>query len=58
MVASMEMQTINSMQSWDLRAKLKEYAKVLNVENHHSDYVFIEALISFPLTTITSMYFL
>ncbi|MDA9715427.1 hypothetical protein N9V04_03345, partial [Bacteroidota bacterium] len=42
--ASMEMQTINSMRSWDLREqKLKEYAKVLNVENHHSDYVFIEA---------------
>ena len=42
--ASMEMQTINSIRSWDLREqKLKEYAKVLNAENHHSDNVFIEA---------------
>ena len=45
--ASMEMQTINSIRSWDLREqKLKEYAKVLNAENRHSDYVFIEAPIS------------
>ncbi len=42
--ASMEMQTINSVRSWDLREyKLKQYVNLLNKEDMGDSYVFVES---------------
>ena len=47
--ASMQMQTINSIRSWDQREqKLKEFVKFLNKEGLNDDFVFIEAQYFLP----------
>ncbi len=43
-LASMQMQSINAIRSWELRQdKLKEYASILNKEKKENQYFFIQA---------------